>query len=244
MTKVKELDVNSKGVSLIVKIIDIGKIKEVISRAGKKLKVADVLIADDTGAIRLNVWNEKIDEIEKGAIIKIENAYTNEFRNELFLNLGKYSKIIKIDPESLESKFDINPTLIHKIDYEIKNSQPTSINFIKIQDLKGNTRNINVKFKVIKKYEPRSVQTKYGNQIICDFLIGDDTGCIILTLWNDDIYEIALNSYYELKGGYISTFRNISKLNKGRFGALLNISKEEAGFSDVNESNNLSNSTN
>ncbi|MHA1270685.1 MAG: hypothetical protein ACTSPY_12905 [Candidatus Helarchaeota archaeon] len=241
MTKIKDLTLASKKISLIVKIIDIEPERNVISKKGKKLRIANVKVADETGAIILNAWDDMIDVLNVGEILKIENGYVNEFRNELFLNIGKFGRYSVIDPDSPEANFEVNDTLLHKKEGTGQGKSTfSSKKFIKIKDILKVPKGINIKFKVIRKDEPRGVNTKYGPQTVCEFLIGDDTGCVLLSLWGDDIYEISLNSYFELQGGYTNTFRDVLKLNKGRYGSLKSISREEAGFIEVNETNNLS----
>ncbi|MHA1312145.1 MAG: hypothetical protein ACTSQO_14620 [Candidatus Helarchaeota archaeon] len=239
MFKIKDLNSNSKKISLIAKIIDIKPERHVKSKKGADLRVAEVKVADETGAIILNAWGSLIDELEVGNIIKIENGFVSTFMNKLFLNIGRYSRYSIIDPNSPEANFPVNDNLIHGPEMSSIGKKVPS-EFIKIKDLNNISRGINVKFKVIRKDEPRNVQTRYGPKSVCEFLIGDETGCILLSLWEDDIYEISLNNYFELTGGYTNKFRDVLKLNKGKFGTIKNISREDAGFVEVNESNNLS----
>lgn len=241
MVKIKNLSSSSRKVNLIVKVLDIEPERQVKSRSGREFRVADAKIADESGAMKLTAWEDMIDKISPGDILKIQNAYVNEYRGALSLNIGKYGKYEILDKDSPEAQFEINEEYI-------LNPNPTPrekgeqgpAKYIKVKDLEKVSRGINIKFKVIRKDEPRGVNTKRGPQTVCDFLIGDETGCILLSLWNDDVYEMALNSYYEIKKGYINSFRGILKLNKGRYGILNNISHEDAGFDYVNDSNNLS----
>ena len=238
--KIKNINAISKNIDLIVKIIDIEPERKVISkRSGKKFRIADVKVADDSGMMILSAWDDMIDEISPGEFLKIKNAYVNEFRGKLSLNVGNKGSYTIIDESSPEAQFKVNKTLLHTSG-STGGSTSTQQKFIKIEEILRVSKGINTRFKVIRKDEPRGVNTKNGPQTVCEFLIGDETGCILMSLWNDDIYEIANNSYYEIKNSYTSTFRDILKLNKGRYGELKNISKEESGFTEVNESNNLS----
>jgi replication factor A1 len=241
MAKVKDLTSNSRKISLIIKVIDIEPEREVTTKQGKKLRVADAKIADDSGAIKMTLWEDLIDDISPGDFLKIENAYVSEFLGALSVNLGKYGRHKILQPGSPDTSFTPNEEFAHESKPRPK-SRPSagSQGLIKIKELEKVTKGINVKFKVVRKDEPRGVNTKRGPATVCDFLVGDETGCILLTLWNDDLYDVALNSYYELMKGYTNSFRDVLKLNKGRYGTIKNISEEEAGFKEVNDSNNLS----
>lgn len=69
-------------------------------------KVANVILADETGSIRLSFWNEEVEEliekgkIEQGSVIEIENGYVKkDNRDNLELRLGKSGKVRKSDEE-------------------------------------------------------------------------------------------------------------------------------------------------
>ncbi len=78
-----------------------GTIKEVseprtFNRFDKELKVADAVLEDDSGTIRLSLWNENADEFKAGDKVKITNGYVNEFQGEKQLTAGKFGKIEKV----------------------------------------------------------------------------------------------------------------------------------------------------
>ncbi len=78
-----------------------GTIKEVneprtFNKFGKELRVADAILEDDSGAVKLTLWNEDIDNFKEGDKIRITNGYVNEFQGEKQLTSGKFGKIEKI----------------------------------------------------------------------------------------------------------------------------------------------------
>jgi len=64
-----------------------------INKYGRKLRVANVTIKDDSGSISLVLWNEEIDKVNEGDKIKIENGYVNEWQGTPQLTLGKFGKL-------------------------------------------------------------------------------------------------------------------------------------------------------
>jgi replication factor A1 len=48
-----------------------------------------VLIGDETGTIKLCLWNGQIDGVSVGNTVQIENAQASMFRGERQLSLGK-----------------------------------------------------------------------------------------------------------------------------------------------------------
>ena len=60
----------------------------------------------------------------------------------------------------------------------------------KIKDLAEGLRNVNVMFKIIERREPKTVNVKGQPHQVCDFIIADETGSIIMPIWDEKIFEI------------------------------------------------------
>jgi len=94
--KINELQDGMKRVAVTVKVIDKDNIREVQSKfKDETYKVADAIVKDETGTIKMTLWNEDIDKVNVGDALSIENAYITAFKNEKQLNVGKYGKMTK-----------------------------------------------------------------------------------------------------------------------------------------------------
>jgi replication factor A1 len=124
--------------------------------------------------------------------------------------------------------------------YEDKSSEDE---FKKVEELTPQSRAINIVVKVVSKSEIREVVTRRDGSThrVCDATVGDDTGTIILTLWDDAIENINDEETISIKNGYISLFRGSMHLNIGRYGSFEKM--EEEVISEVNTENNLSEKT-
>ena len=74
----------------------IGSISEprtVNLKTGGQAQVADAMLKDDTGEIKLTLWDAQIKMVKQGSKIRIENGYISTFRGENSLNVGKYGKL-------------------------------------------------------------------------------------------------------------------------------------------------------
>lgn len=74
----------------------IGSISEprtVNLKTGGQAQVADAMLKDDTGEIKLTLWDAQIKMVKQGSKIRIENGYISTFRGENALNVGKYGKL-------------------------------------------------------------------------------------------------------------------------------------------------------
>jgi replication factor A1 len=75
------------------KITEIGETRTVTLRTGDTARVADCKLTDSSGTIALSLWNDQIDEVHVGSQVEVTNGYTNSFRGELRLNVGKYGQL-------------------------------------------------------------------------------------------------------------------------------------------------------
>jgi replication factor A1 len=92
--KIKELQNGMKRVEVEASVVDKGDTRQVQSRYKDEMyNVADAMVQDDTGTIKLTLWNEQIDMVNVGDNIKIENGYVTSFKGEIQLNVGKYGKL-------------------------------------------------------------------------------------------------------------------------------------------------------
>jgi len=78
-----------KQVSLKAKVVEIAKPRLVFTRFGNYASVANALIADETGTIKLCLWNEQIGSISLGDTVQIDNVNVSMFRGERQLRIGK-----------------------------------------------------------------------------------------------------------------------------------------------------------
>ncbi len=111
--------------------------------------------------------------------------------------------------------------------------------FVKVDTLKPRLRNVNVTAKIVNIGEPRSVTSRrdYSVHRVTEALVGDETGCVLLTLWDDKIGVFNNGDVIEVKNGYTSLVRGFLRLNIGRYGTAEKVDKD---IGEVNTENNLS----
>ena len=102
---IKDLKIRQGNVDIEVDIVDIGEVRE-FEKFGKSGKVATAIAKDETGDIKLTLWNEDIDRIKPGDKVKISNGYVSEWQGEPQLTTGKFGNL-EIVGESKETKEDM-----------------------------------------------------------------------------------------------------------------------------------------
>jgi len=94
---IKDLRDGMKKVSVEAKVVEKGNPREVKSRYSEEMyKIVDAIVADETGSIKLTLWNEQIDQVSVGDNIKIDNGYITSFKSEIQLNVGKFGTMTKV----------------------------------------------------------------------------------------------------------------------------------------------------
>ena len=99
---IKDLQVKQGNVDIELDIVDVGEARE-FEKFGRTGKVATAIAKDETGDIKLSLWNEDIDRIKAGDKIKITNGYVSEWQGEKQLTTGRLGKL-EVIGESKEAK--------------------------------------------------------------------------------------------------------------------------------------------
>ncbi|MCD6420943.1 MAG: hypothetical protein J7L17_00845 [Thaumarchaeota archaeon] len=102
MVKIGQLTPRSRNVNLIAKVVSKSPERVVSSQYDQKEhRLSELLIADETGAINLVLWDEKIDIVQEGSTIKVTNGFVKLFRGRMQLNLGRYGTVEEVE-ETIE----------------------------------------------------------------------------------------------------------------------------------------------
>jgi replication factor A1 len=111
-----------------------------------------------------------------------------------------------------------------------------------VSGLKPDLRNVNLTVKIVTIGTSRAVASKSGKQqhLIAEALVGNETGSVVLTLWDEQIGMFGAGNVIEVEGGYTTLFRGSLRLNIGKGGRIRKSNKEIA---KVNTRNNLSEKT-
>ena len=90
--KIAEINSDSRKINITATVTEKEEPRDVNTRYGKT-RVAEAIIEDDSGNIKLVLWGDEIDGIKLGDKIKIENGFVKEWNGEMQLSAGKYGKI-------------------------------------------------------------------------------------------------------------------------------------------------------
>ena len=110
----------------------------------------------------------------------------------------------------------------------------------KVGDLTPQSKAVNVTAKVVSKTEIREIPMGRDGSPhkVSDALIGDETGVVYLTLWDDNIEKVNDGDTVRIENGYVTLFKGNIRLNIGKYGKLE--PAETPLAAEVNTENNVS----
>lgn len=106
---IRDLRTGMININLRAKVLEIPRPQLVFTRFGNYASVTSALIGDETGTIKLCLWNEQIKSISNGDMIQIGNARTSTFRGERQINIGKKGTLSNIEDPYSQPKEVRNP---------------------------------------------------------------------------------------------------------------------------------------
>jgi replication factor A1 len=107
----------------------------------------------------------------------------------------------------------------------------------KIKDLTPQSKRVDVLAKVLEVSEPKDIPGKFGNsRKVAEATTADETGAIVLSLWDNQIGTVAKDDVIEIKNGYVSLVRGHMRLNVGKYGTLAKVDKPIEASTTLNMS--------
>jgi replication factor A1 len=102
----------------------------------------------------------------------------------------------------------------------------------KVKDLTPASKQVNVLVKVVSLSEEREITSKFGEaRKLVEATVGDETGTVLLTLWNDQIGSVLKDETLLIDNGYVTLVRGHIRLNVGKYGTM---AKSEQMIENVN----------
>src|SRR5436189_6008896 len=89
----------------------------------------------------------------------------------------------------------------------------------KVKDLTPATKQVNVRVKVLGLSEEREITSKFGEaRKLVEATVGDETGTVLLTLWNEQIGNGQQDETLSIDNGDVTLVRGHTGLNVGKRG--------------------------
>lgn len=173
LIKIAELKTGNQNINLIGRVMGISNIKKFTNKKGKVGKLANLILADETGQIRIVMWTENIKLLKnfsEGDAIKISNVDIKQgFRSD-----------------NNEAHLKLNST-IHKLsDNEFSELPSYKEKIANIKDIKADME-VNVIARIVRIPRTRTFERNGNEGKVTSIELQDQTGKITYTLWNKDV---------------------------------------------------------
>ncbi|WMW21779.1 OB-fold nucleic acid binding domain-containing protein [Methanolobus mangrovi] len=187
LQKISGITPNSGNVKFIAKIMSVFPAREFNRNDGTTGRVANVVVADETGSIRLTLWDDRADLVKTGEIQVGQNfqiaGYVKEGYSGIEVNIGNNGVFCETD-EKVEARIDSK----------------------KIEDIKNGMGDLNIRGRILDISDIRTFNKKDGSAgKVANIMIGDETGKIRVTLWDettDLTKELKIDDSVEIINGY------------------------------------------
>lgn len=142
--KIGDLNPASRGVTVKGRVVQKWEIRE-FERNDRKGRVANLLLGDETGVIKVVFWNDQVDvfeELNQGDILVLRNPFVKQgWQDRLEMQLNE------------QSQLQVNPEGVTVEERELPERKPREQKYIK--DLAGGEENVEIVATIVQVYDPR-----------------------------------------------------------------------------------------
>ncbi len=177
---ISDITLNMKNIAIVGRVKDIYHVNNFTKSSGETGHVGSFLLHDNTGDIRIVLWDEQVsifkdERFEKNEIVKILNGNAKKGRFDgIEIHVGGFSKI-DLAPEDVDYKK--YPKIIEE--------------FTKIQEINEKLGSLSTEGKVMNRFPVKEFIRKDGqNGRVSSIILRDSTGKVRITFWNEDIEKI------------------------------------------------------
>ncbi len=213
INKIKDITPELKNAIFTAKVLSASDVREFDRNDGSIGKVGNLLVGDETGTIKITLWDERAElirtgDIETGKCYNFE-GYVKEGFSGPEVNLGSRNGLSESDEDVV-----------------------VSLNYNAIANIKDGMNDINLAARILDIADVRTFQNKKGGTgKVCNITIGDETGKIRMTLWNEKVElleGLEVDDNIEIVGGYskVNNFNDQVEVQVGNNSSIRKTDKE------------------
>ena len=94
---------------------------------------------------------------------------------------------------------------------------------MKISEITPGSSKINLDVSVVEKQPVREVNTKFGQNTVCETIVEDESGNITLVLWGPQANEINVGDKLKIENGFVKEWNGNMQLSVGKFGKITKV---------------------
>ncbi|PIU30305.1 hypothetical protein COT07_01350 [Candidatus Woesearchaeota archaeon CG07_land_8_20_14_0_80_44_23] len=90
--KISEIKPNQGKIDVTGTVSDKGE-PRTFNKFGREGRVGNAKLTDDSGSVKLTLWNEQVDQVNDGDTLSVKNGYASEYQGETQLSTGKFGSL-------------------------------------------------------------------------------------------------------------------------------------------------------
>jgi replication factor A1 len=201
--RIEDITEENRSVTLTAKVVNVGTIRTFSRPGGGEGKVASIIVADETGQIRVALWDEITSvitegDITVGSVIQIRGSYVKKgLRSALELNLGRMGGIRVLEED--EAK-----------ELEIKTAESGTVHVADLHDRMFDVA-LTVRLDRLQNLSEFKRKTDGAEGKVMNAVGVDDTGSVRVVFWNEHAEQMQgakEGEVIRLSGAYTKTGRN------------------------------------
>ena len=171
--KIRDISMERRNVEFVGQITTAYPPRSFSRQDGTAGSVANIVVADETGEVRVALWDELADavktgDLKEGEVLRVR-GYVKEGQRGLEVNIGRGGGIMKDETTRIVLRDPM----------------------IKIRDVKAGNGNLCTRGVILSRQEPRTFSRKDGSTgSLASLMIGDETGKVRVTVWDSKIGEV------------------------------------------------------
>lgn len=121
--KVQDLTPGSQGHNLVLQVVSIAPTVEKKRYDGSTSRIAEAVLADETGCVTFTARNDQIDMLKEGLVVVVRNSNADIFNGFMRLNVTQWGKL-SLHPDGIASTPPPPPSVntdnnISAVEYEL-----------------------------------------------------------------------------------------------------------------------------
>ncbi len=194
----RELVPGEQSVDLLVRIVSVNE-KDVTVEGGSKHILYGVL-GDPTATIPFTAWEPLPAVPAKGDVVRVQNAYTKEYRGQVQVNFGVRTIVTKEAPDALP-EFKAGAVGSPYV------GKPTPVQVV---NLREGASNVAITARILS-VETRQVEVDGTAKAVYSGVLADATGKSQFSAWKD--FGLGEDEVVRIEGAYVKSWRGIPQVS-------------------------------
>jgi len=192
---IKDLQTGEASVNLLCRVVYAERRTVNVQDGAKEILTG--ILGDDSGTVPFTAWEAEGLDLAKGDVLRVQNAYTKDYKGKIEVHLGTRAVITREPPETLP--------------FPGKSSTPSGpLKAVTIADLKDGMGNLSLRGRVLQ-VEPKEVTVEGAKKTVFQGVLADASGRVQFSAWKD--FGLRAGTALQLEGGYVRSYRGLPQLS-------------------------------